>query len=93
MSLAVRVGTNTSNVSWSAFHANCYDPGSSTDIPTDTSCLLPLFEEDAATVAMIRHSLDVIKKATDLINPGQVPVVTVDQPLFAIAKTSSGNGH
>ena len=86
MSLAVRVGTNTSNVSWSAFHANCYDPGSSMDIPTDTSCLLPLFEEDAATVAMIRHSLDVIKKATDLINPGQAPVVTVDQPLFAIAK-------
>jgi len=49
VSLAVRVKTNTSNVSWSAFHANCYDPGSSTDLPTDTS----LFEEDAATVAMI----------------------------------------
>ena len=35
---------------------------------------------------MIRHSLDVIKKTTDLINPGQAPVVTVDQSLFAIAK-------
>ena len=35
---------------------------------------------------MIRHSLDVIKKVTDLTNPGQVPVVAVDQPLFAIAK-------
>ena len=85
MSLAVCTGASISNVSWSAFHANYY-PGSPMDISTDTSCLLPLFEEDAATVAMIRHSLNVIKKVTDLTNPGQAPVVTVDQPLFAIAK-------
>lgn len=83
--LAVRTGPDTSNVSWSAFHANRDDPASS-DTATATSCLLPLFLEDAATVAMIRHSLDVIKKVTELTNPGQTPVVAVDQPLFAIAK-------
>ena len=55
-------------------------------LPTATSCLLPLFQEDAATVAMIKHSLDIIKKLTDITNPGQSPVVAVDQPLFAIAK-------
>ena len=49
-------------------------------------CLLPLFQEDAATVAMVRHSLDVIKKVVDITNKGQTPVVAVDQPLFAIAK-------
>ena len=35
---------------------------------------------------LVRHSLDVIKKVTDFTKPGQAPVVTVDQPLFAIAK-------
>ena len=35
---------------------------------------------------MVKHSLDVIKKLTDITNPGQIPVVAVDQPLFAIAK-------
>ena len=44
------------------------------------------FKKDAATVAMVRHSLDVIKKLKDITNPGQSPIVTVDQPLFAIAK-------
>jgi hypothetical protein len=48
--------------------------------------LLPLFQEDAATVAMVRHSLDVIKKIIDITNPGQTPVIAMDQPLFAIAK-------
>ena len=72
-------------MSWSAFHS-CRDDCSSSDPPTATSSLLPLFQEDAATVAMVRHSLDVIKKLVDITNPGQSPVVTVDQPVFAIAK-------
>ena len=35
---------------------------------------------------MIRHSLDVVKNAVEHLNPGQTPVVTFDQPLFALAK-------
>ncbi len=85
----VFVSSNTeagsSNVSWSAFHASHEDSASS-DLPTTTSCLLPLFQEDAATVAMVKHSLDIIKKLTGITNPGQTPVVAMDQPLFAIAK-------
>lgn len=72
-------------MSWSAFHASHEDFASS-DLPTTTSCLLPLFQEDAATVAMVKHSLDVINKLTGITNPGQTPVVAMDQPLFAIAK-------
>jgi len=40
---------------------------------------------------MIRHSMDVIKRAVEHLNPGQVPVLTVDQPLFAIAKIIQWN--
>ena len=73
-------------MSWSAFHASHLDLGSTKDTTVGICCLLPLFQEDAATVAMVRHSLDVIKKVVDITNKGQTPVVAVDQPLFAIAK-------
>ena len=35
---------------------------------------------------MICHSIDVVKTAVEHLNPGQTPVVTFDQPLFALAK-------
>ena len=35
---------------------------------------------------MIKHAMDVIKSCINYLNPGQVPVIAVDQPLYAIAK-------
>ncbi len=35
---------------------------------------------------MIRHAMDVVKAAVDVVNPGQVPIIACDQPLYAIAK-------
>ena len=35
---------------------------------------------------MIRHSMGVVKKAVEVLNPGQTPVIACDQPLFMIAK-------
>ena len=35
---------------------------------------------------MIKHTMDVIRNAVQHLNPGQTPVVTFDQPLFALAK-------
>ncbi len=37
-------------------------------------------------MAMIRHSMDVIKSAVEHLNAGQTPVITFDQPLYALAK-------
>ena len=48
--------------------------------------LLPLFLESAHTVAMIKHSLYVIKSVIEHLNPWQTPVITFDQPLDALAK-------
>ncbi|KAI0241982.1 hypothetical protein LSAT2_015270, partial [Lamellibrachia satsuma] len=50
------------------------------------TALFPLFLDSAQTVAMIRHSLDVVKNAVEHLKPGQTPVVTFDQPRFALAK-------
>ena len=48
---------------------------------------MPLFYEKAATPAMVKHGMDVIQDAITLVNPGQIPVIVFDQPLFTIAKT------
>ena len=71
------------NISWSAFHASRQPQLAQTIRPT---ALLPLFLDSAHAVAMIRHSMDVVKNAVEHVNPGQTPVVTLDQPLFALAK-------
>ena len=35
---------------------------------------------------MIKHSMNIVQAAIQNLNPGQVPVLTADQPLFALAK-------
>ena len=50
------------------------------------STILPLFHDQAKSVAMIRHSMDVVRKSVEIINPGQVSIITVDQPLYTLAK-------
>lgn len=72
-----------SNLSWAAFYAS---KQASTTRPNIITALLPLFAEKASTVAMIKHSLDVVKATIDHLNPGQIPILAMDQPLFAIAK-------
>lgn len=48
--------------------------------------LLLMFRESAHTVDMILHATNALKSAVQHMNAGQVPVFTVDQPLFALAK-------
>ena len=35
---------------------------------------------------MIKHAMTVTKKATEHLNPNQIPVITMDKPLFSLAK-------
>ena len=71
------------NISWAAYHAQNQE---SVDRIITPTALLPLFHESAHTVAMIRHSMDVVKSAVVHLNAGQTPVLTFDQPLFTLAK-------
>ena len=48
---------------------------------------MSVFNGKAAKVAMMKHGLDLQRKATDVLNPGQIPLTACDQPLFALAKT------
>lgn len=40
---------------------------------------------------MIRHAMDMIKLSVNHLNPGQVPVIAFDQPLYAVAKEIQWN--
>ena len=75
-------------MAWAAHHSARQDEV--TDIP-GKSVLLPLFHEKAATMAMVKHGMEVLKEITTVRNPGQVPVMVVDQPLFALAKYAQWN--
>lgn len=75
-------------ISWAAFHASKIQ---STNYEHANISLLPLFEEYADSAAMIMHAINVIKSAINHLNPGQVPVIALDQPLFAIRKQIKWN--
>jgi hypothetical protein len=69
-------------LTWAAFHsAERVEKD-----PPPLTALLPLFYEKVATPAMIKHGMDVVRQATTYLNRGQIPVITVDQPLFALVK-------
>lgn len=70
-------------ISWSAYHANIQQ---AVIPPPAINALLPLFLDNAHSVAMIRHSMDIVRAAVQYLNPGQVPVLAADQPLYALAK-------
>ena len=47
---------------------------------------MQLLKDKAHDVSTIKHTLEKIKEAIFFLNPTQSPVVTLDQPLFALAK-------
>ena len=70
-------------VSWAAFRAE--KSSLSRQYPAIIS-LLPMFLENAHSLAMIAHSMKVVKMVIHHVNRSQVPVIALDQPLFALAK-------
>eukprot|EP00794_Sanderia_malayensis_P001933 gene1933-2197_t len=77
--------TSERNVTWGASHASQTEM-MKFDMPP-ISVMLPLFQDDSKSVTMIRHSMNVTKMAVQHLNQGQVPVITYDQPLFALVKS------
>ena len=71
------------HASQAAYHANHQVEN---DSRTTISTLLPLFQDDSKSVAMIKHPMGVVKISVNILNPGQTPDIACDQPLFKIAK-------
>jgi len=83
------VVTSDLNLSWAAYNANISPSIDEREVAI--SSLLPLFNEDSKSVAMLRHSMDVILSAVHVLNGDQSPVIAVDQPLFALCKLIQWN--
>ena len=78
----VNICSSNDAVTWAAYHAL-------TQIEEDQpalTALLPLFYEKAATPAIVKHGMDVLKQAVTFLNPDQIPIIAVDRPLFALSK-------
>ena len=75
--------TSEDAIAWAAYHSSNKEHEKD---PPALTALLPLFYEKAATPAMVKHGMNVLKQAIAFLNPGQIPVIAFDQPLFALAK-------
>ena len=74
---------STDAIAWAAYHASMQPQ---VEDPPALCTLLPLFYEKSANPAVIKHGMDVERQAIQFLNPGQIPITTFDQPLFALAK-------
>ena len=73
------------NLTWAAYHSSKLET-LNRETPVNISALLPLFEDQAKSVAMTKHSMTIVRKTTNYLNPGQTPVIACDQPLYALGK-------
>ena len=52
----------------------------------DMSALMPLLNESINSPCMVAHCYKVISKVVKELNPEQPPVITADQPVYAVTK-------
>lgn len=71
------------SVTWSAHHTS---QKRSNPSKISISSLLPLFRDEAHSVATIKHVMSKIREVVVYLNPSQIPVIAADQPLYALAK-------
>ena len=76
-------------ITWSTYHASKIR---GLDFRPSISALLPLLPEQGHSVATMKHAMQKVKETTSCLRPDLIPVVTVDQPLFAGAKQIRGSG-
>ena len=71
------------DLTWASHHSS---KRRNSEFEVTTSCLLPLLRDQSHSVATVKHVMGQVKSIVDLVNPGQTPVITADQPIYAIAK-------
>ena len=62
-------------IHWSAYLASLAPPVVN---PPAILSVLPLFYEKASSISMVKHGMDNVKKITEYLNSGQIPIMTFD---------------
>eukprot|EP00794_Sanderia_malayensis_P013411 gene13411-14786_t len=70
-------------ISWSAFNEKNLKTNPR---PKCLSALMPLINENINSLAMVKHTMQIIWKAVNQVNAGQTPVITADQPVKSCKK-------
>ena len=70
-------------ISWVTYHASRQEQ--STDLPAITA-LFPLFNEKSDSPAMAKYAMKIMQEVTEFLNPGQIPVIAGDCPIFSTCK-------
>ena len=78
---------NQQKLSWVGFHASQLrnEECDKVNLPA-TAAVLSLIYKKAHSPSMVKQGLEKLSEAIHHANPGQIPVIAMDQPLFAIAK-------
>ena len=48
--------------------------------------MMPLWRDQAHSVATIKHAMAKVRDTVAFLNPGQTPVIAADQPLYTLGK-------
>ena len=59
--------------------------------PTASVGVFPIFYEKASSMSMQKHAMLMTMKATEFVNPGQVPVIVGDLPIYIHQKNAGGH--
>ena len=57
------------------------------------STLLPILEDSINSTAMVRDCIEVVRNTINHLNPGQITVLTAEQPVYAIGKQVQWTYH
>ena len=71
-------------VTWSGYQSHNQD--SNVIRPRASIGVFPEFYDKAATMSMQKHGMKMMMKATEHANPGQIPVLVADSPIYTILK-------
>ena len=74
--------TDDEKVSFSTFYSSVLER----EVIKTPSQLLPLLADKVTEPSTVRHVMAVLKNITENMNPGQNPVITCDQPVYALSK-------
>ena len=73
-------------ISWSAFHARLEQPSAVQQKSTSTYFFALTEIVRGITGCVVRHTMNIVNLVLQEINPGQISVLTGDQPVYAIGK-------
>ena len=73
---------NSTMLSWGAYFADLY-PNTQ---PKTLGYMNPLFREPSTSPMMVYHAINQTIAMTNHLNPGQVPILVADQPLYQLIK-------